>query len=690
MNRLFLALLLLTAVPTAVGQVRWLPADGPYGGTSVGALVAHGDWYAGTPGGLFVSTDGGRTWQRDDTDGAAAVIDVTAFLSLPDGTLLAGTQFGSIHRLTPGGWIQIDRRGTVSTLVRSTNGVLYAGERSGLGISTDGGQTWRTQVSGGKRQQTYALVAYGDTVLTATPLGIHRSPNRGGTWELASLGLADLNVRALLRTPNGTLFAGLVPVNGTCSLYRSRSEGRLWTCVEPREAPLRIDALTQDSAGRIYAAAYRRILYTDDEGVTWHTAAAAPTVLTAVHASGNTVLVGTTGRGILLSGNRGLSYEASNQGLTSSVADLAITSSGQAYVATAGGVFRGDRQAGTWELLDDPGASVTATRSVLVDTDGSLLAATAAGLRKYSGGAWQELGPPGLPGVRDLAKGADGSVYMGYWGGVWRLRAGQWTSLAIEGDDGASRDVLSLLVDGDRLFAGGAWDSYVWSGGTWSMLVGATVSWFDAGVFAKGPDGSLWAGTRYAGVLRSTDNGALWHGVGSGLMGSEDVRAIAFDPAGRPWIATFGSGAYRYDGSTWIPENLGLAGALRLTSLGFDDEGVAWAGSDGGGLFRYDPRSSTRSEAPESPLPSFSVSAPYPNPSAGAAFVRIDTDRDSVLRVDLYDLLGRRVATHESPPRSAGRALELELPTQGLPTGAYLVRVTAGNRAASTTLVVGR
>lgn len=698
MNRiLYVLLLVAVTAPATARQVSWRVVDGPYGGTAVTALAARGDWYAGTAGGIFVSADGGQTWSHDRSAGAKALRDVRVLLPMTDGSLLAGTYGGGVFRLSGGTWSLLPgSRAFVLSVASSGTGILYSGTSAGLMRSIDGGQSWTTLNVGGKRQLIASLVASADVVMTATTQGIYRSEDRGQTWTVTSLGLTDLNVTALYRTSSGTLFAGLAPLTGGCALFRSRSEGRLWSCVEPAEAPLRVESITQDAAGRVHVAGYRRVLRSDDEGNTWSVSSPAQTVVKAVAASGNTVLAGTAGRGIVRSANRGLSYEASNRGIPSAIADVVIAGDGTLFVATAGGVFARSTASTAWTLLDDLSEALAPARSLLLSGDGTLLVGTTAGVRRFDprSQSWAALGPPGNPGVRDLAQGPDGSVYMGYYEGVYRMRAGQWTSLPIFGPDQAPRDVQAVSVDASgRIFAGASWDSFVLGVGSseWTILAGATVPYFEASVFSAGPDGSLYAGTRYAGVLRSTDGGIVWSGFGDGLMGSEDVRAVSFDRTGRPWVATFGSGAYRFDGFSWINESAGLEDAMRLTGLVFDTSGRGWAGTDGGGLFVYDPAASTARSMPGVLPDRFAVGKPWPNPASERASVLVDLPNAASVTTEIFDVLGRLAAKSESGTRQAGSALEIDLPVAGLPNGLYIVRIGAGpGRVATTTLVVGR
>ncbi len=77
-----------------------------------------------------------------------------------------------------------------------------------------------------------------------------------------------------------------------------------------------------------------------------------------------------------------------------------------------------------------------------------------------------------------------------------------------------------------------------------------------------------------------------------------------------------------------------------------------------------------------------------PNPSAGAATLRVSLGAAADVDVDVFDLTGRLVARRSFGTRPAGEvAVPLAL---DVAAGVYLVRVTAGEHAARTTVTVAR
>ena len=94
-------------------------------------------------------------------------------------------------------------------------------------------------------------------------------------------------------------------------------------------------------------------------------------------------------------------------------------------------------------------------------------------------------------------------------------------------------------------------------------------------------------------------------------------------------------------------------------------------------------------DTPGADGPAFALDAVFPNPTAGRATVRYTLDAAADVRLDAYDVLGRRVAVLAEGPQATG-AHEATLDTAGLPAGVYVLRLTAGARTATARVTVAR
>jgi hypothetical protein len=89
------------------------------------------------------------------------------------------------------------------------------------------------------------------------------------------------------------------------------------------------------------------------------------------------------------------------------------------------------------------------------------------------------------------------------------------------------------------------------------------------------------------------------------------------------------------------------------------------------------------------PSEGFALSEPSPNPTTGRATLTLTLGRPQQVTVEVLDALGRRVAVlHEGPLAAGAHALVLD--ARSLPSGVYVVRMTAGERSFTQRLTLVR
>lgn len=100
-------------------------------------------------------------------------------------------------------------------------------------------------------------------------------------------------------------------------------------------------------------------------------------------------------------------------------------------------------------------------------------------------------------------------------------------------------------------------------------------------------------------------------------------------------------------------------------------------------------RTPTYTEAVEHPG-AFALRGVYPNPASEAANVTFDLPASAEVRVDLYDLLGRRVLETPWHMESRGAGHDLRLETGSLASGTYLYRLRARSEDGLERVAAGR
>lgn len=626
----------------------WSRVDGPYGGTTVWDLVEldNGQVLAATSNGVYASPDQGDSWDGMST--GLTSFDVRDIIQTSDGTVWAATFGRGLFRwdVAASRWDSGGLGDTyLTTLYEPRSGVLLAGGNSFVYRSDTAGSTWASHTLDGFAVNVQHLSGNSTHIFAGSNLGIFRSTDEGQTWEFSSLGLQEYNTLTIATSDEGHVFAGMQPGSGGCALYRSRGNGNLWTCIQPATDPQMVPMLEKGSDGSIYAGGFRNLYKSFDDGTSWTTRRTSGSNVQSLLIMGSRMLVGTHGQGILQSTDGGANWVDSNQGLQSGITTVRYLNDGRVVAGTRGGLFQTRDLGQSWTRVDENLPLIQEITDVALDTQGRMIAASKAGVwRLDPEEGWSALGPPGMPSIRDVDVTPDGTILAGYHAGVWIHSGSTWVNSLIKGPDQASRDVGAVhMTASGALLAGSAWDSWRRAAGSpdWQLMGTDALPWFDIQALAE-HDGRILAGTKFAGVMQSWDNGLTWNPAGSGLGGSEDVRDVQFDPFGTPYIGTYGSGIYQLNpwSRTWLPVNGGLEGHFRVTSLAFDGYGNAYAGTVDGGLYSHVTRGVSTEDTP-SIASSAGLGAPWPNPATDRINLPIDLRQSGEVELRIVDLLGR-------------------------------------------------
>jgi uncharacterized protein (TIGR03437 family) len=501
-------------------------------------------------------------------------------------------------------WRQIGPEGAQVNVLLANNNTLYAAT-SGDGVyrSTDNGQTWTPSLGIGA-YFTLALAAVGDNLFAGVNFGqIFISTDGGETWEFTNTGGNGPDIRDF-----AAVGANLFAATDGGGVLVSTNGGRSWT--KAANAGL--------SNQKVFALAV----------------------------IGANLFAGTAG-GVFRSADNAQTWTAVNSGLTISNVRALAVSGARLLAGTAVGngpneVFVSENNGDTWRVfgngLTGLGTSGTAVEKLVVDGD-RLLATASGGLLINEGGTWRRTSfTTPVTGLRGLAVSGNqlfaGSAYYGVyrstdggqnWNAVNRGLHSRivWSSLKVGGtlyagfedgllattDEGgawtrvnlgAVTGVNALLSNNNRLFAGtddGVFFSV--NGQSWTRGEGleSAVSYFAAS------GANLFAGTFGDGVFRSTDGGANWTAVNTGLT-NKSVWVLA-TIGENVFAGTEGGGVFRStdNGANWTAVNTGLprddedaiyvyalaangtslfAGVIGEALFHSNDNGQTWTRSDRG------------------------------------------------------------------------------------------------------------
>lgn len=288
-----LVLLCLVTAPALAAGARFAPFGPGNGVVAVEVDPSSGILYAGFDlGGLFRSTDGGRSWAWSGTGLGNRRIKVVAVSAPGELYAVAETHskfeiFGSVDQ--GGSWSLLSSLPRIQSVILqqgalvpgSEPGTLYFSASRELWKSEDRGRSWSRLL---QSKSWFNMVAAGPPgsrevyAGTAEPgARVLRSVDGGATWtELP--GLPSGSVTGLALAPGAAgkplkIYAGV----GRSGLFESTDEGATWRQPDPAYGALELCAVLVDAAGpaTVYAA-YRagrhepfQVRVSRDGGATW-------------------------------------------------------------------------------------------------------------------------------------------------------------------------------------------------------------------------------------------------------------------------------------------------------------------------------------------------------------------------------------------------------------------------------------
>jgi photosystem II stability/assembly factor-like uncharacterized protein len=255
--------------------------------------------------------------------------------------------------------------------------------------------------------------------------------------------------------------------------------------------------------------------------------------------------------------------------------------------------------------------------------------------------------------------------------------------------------VYSLALEKDgTLYAGTANMVYrsIDGGDTWLPSSNYTNIYPNVNVvgLAISDDGSIFATTdcfgieHAVGILKSTDKGVVWFQVNNGRA-VKNARKIIYNPITRDIFigdAEYSSGVYRSTnlGASWELINTGISDRTYTHEFAFNPNTGQMYVVTGDGIYR----SKNQTILVEEPIDVTSdgsttllfQSSPNPVRSGYDAFIRYRINTAGQTSLILYDILGREVAKLVNEYKSAG-VYSVNFNTRNLSSGVYFYKLTA-------------
>lgn len=687
------SLLVLLVVSSSLLSAQWVPL-GPPGPVSTfassGAALYVGSL---TGGGVFVSTNGGATWKS--AHAGLPSLAITALAATPSKVYAAVSGEGIWSSTNAGATWTLASNGLISNSVNTiaaVGGDLFAGPSTfGAFRSTDGGDMWLPSGKGFATGMAIAFLGVGSRVFGASAsAGVYISTDGGNNWTQSNNGLTSTAITSMAALGT-TVFAA----TSNKGVFASTDNGAYWSHVGtglPGSLVVSLAGVTPVSGTPCLLAAIGNgtLGITKNNGISWDTVDPGLTSrsLGALHTVGADVYAA-TGDGVLVSSDGGYHWRSVNAGLMTAQVSGIVPLPGAVMIGTKnGGVWASTDGGITWTAKNDGLGSVTVTG--LTHGNAMTFAGTAAGVFALADGGAQWI-------PRNTGN-ADGVNTVKFLNGVLYTGPG-------------ARGIYSSTNNGvNWRFGGGSiWD-----------LSGTIVQSF-------GPGGPVvMAGTSGKGVLESGDGGLGWAQLNAGLTNLDvlgfverngDVIAAT---GGGPFIAPAGAEHWtRADsgfegnsctalalfqdkliagsgkggvfvsvdhGVSWWKANTGLS-VPGVTSIEIDSPYV-YCGTDGGGVYRrslVEFLASLGVDDDQQVPDHFVLGQNYPNPFNPRSVIPYEIGASAngrvMVRISVYDVLGREIAVLVNEPKSPGR-YTVDFSGAAFASGLYFCRMDAGGDGA--------
>jgi photosystem II stability/assembly factor-like uncharacterized protein len=568
---LFCIILLFTSVYSQDHQ--WVQ-QGIFAGEVRVIYSYDGDIYAGTGnGGLYRSSDDGMNWIQVNI-GYNLSHTVRAVLVTPD-LLLIGCDGGLYYRPLSGGSSGLALQNlNVTSLVRNTNGEIYAGTSGGIYKSTDG-INW---ISTGFTTSIRCMAIINSNIYAGSSSGsggVYRSTNNGASWSL--FGLSSL-VRSITLHPNGNIFATTF---GGVHKY----SGTSWTTagLEGLDVP----DLSIDGNGNMYAATWEGVYKSTNLGSTWIHLGFQQSITWSVKAVNNFVLAGRDGDGIYKTTDSGANWFLSSSGLTAARIWTVESGYNLLLAGASGGAYISTNSGTSWKKTLDYQQG-NRFWAFYINSETEIYAGGSNGIyySSDSGSEWTQIGLQGVS-VKSIKKNLlNNYLFAGTTTGVYRSTDnGVSWSLVNGGLTNTNVNDLEILPGGLILAAtGGGYGVYrsTNNGTIWLSANTGLTSTYIYDLFLD-VTGKLYAVASPA-VFRSTNNGVSWSNYFSASLPNEYFYSVLIDPVGHKFIC--GNAGYYYG----TPEDEWLLGIImqpnNIQSVIEDEDGYVYMATLGRGLFK--------------------------------------------------------------------------------------------------------
>ncbi len=244
---------------------------------------------------------------------------------------------------------------SVYTMITNSSDHILAGTYAkGILKSIDQGSTWSE--SGLANQWILSFAKDGNGNIYAASIGsqygsgVYKSTDNGSTWN--KMWDAETGMNCVYVDRNNNVYVGLNYTSTQSGIYRSNNGGTSWQKIFSETE--NVYAITRLNNGRILAASYGKVYYSDDEGSLWNATTeglVSSTPSDFVIRNQDEVFLSTLGYGIYKSTDNGAAW-TNQTGAGSDYSCLISNQDSSMYAGTKGSwVYKSDT-GDNWTLLN--------------------------------------------------------------------------------------------------------------------------------------------------------------------------------------------------------------------------------------------------------------------------------------------------------------------------------------------------
>jgi photosystem II stability/assembly factor-like uncharacterized protein len=522
------------------------------------------------------SDDGGQTWTRLAWSALADLVVVPGY---PERLLAAS---GWTRVSTDGGWNWRPVRASGETQIYclavdpSGSGTVWGGNSNPPVVkSTDGGFTWRDASSGIGPGPITAIAVdpnASEIVYAGTSLGPYKTTDGGGSWRPANVGIGSRKLKALAFDPSDSkiLYASAAEGPGQPrGVFRSHDGGATWVAADAGLPVVVVWALAvdPDDSRVVYAGTDVGVYKSVDSGMSWSPssrglAAFDVTDVEVIRPTTATFFVSTNGRGIHVTRDGGGSWVEANQGLTDQRALSVVVDPSDTrtvYAGTVRGVFKSTSAGVDWRRSSE-GLYDHPVISLVIDAvDSRALLAALFGGGVFRSGDSAQSWVPSSTWIL-ISSSADRIIEDPARGGIAHLFGLHLHRTQDGGDDWEVVPVVPNLA--------------------------ASV-----GAIAQTNGDLIWLGAHQ--LVRTRNGGATWEMIRVPHVmdyTAEEVTAMAIDPVDPRivYLGTTFNGVFLTvdDGVSWMPIKSGqMCTQATVLALAPDEPRTVLIGTEGSGVF---------------------------------------------------------------------------------------------------------